>query len=351
MGRGDGLHVARLDHRCVGAHLGQHLGRVRALEQRIAVPAAAARVVEPGLGAVGRRVGQRHRVREVQHDAQLRGGALRAQRLQRQAVAQQQVVRDLDRDAARLDARREVALVVAQHRDDPGLVVRRDRGHAVAEAALHAQRVVDEVVHRLARIPAALVLQRLRQVPVVERQVRLESARQQAVDEAVVERQPLLVPGALAQRLHARPRDREAVEVDAQAGDQVEVGIEPVVVVAGDVAVAGVGDHAGHAAEAVPDRFALAVLEGGALDLEGTGGHAPREIGRELQEKIGGGRHGVGRKRAHLTAPAVRPAMSWRDVIAKRTMSGIVAMADPHISAPHSVFIVDCRLRSASGSV
>ncbi len=350
-GGGDGLHVARLHHRRIGAQFGHDLGRIRALEQRVGVPAPAARVVELRLGAVGRRVGERHRVREVQHDAQLGDGACGAQRLQRQAVAEHQVVGDLRGDAARLDARGESAFVVAQHRDHPRLVVRRDGGQPVAQATLDAQRVVDEVVHRRARIPAALVLQRLRQVPVVERQVRRQPARQQAVDEAVVERQALLVPGALAQRLHARPRDREAVEVDAQAGDQIEVGVEPVVVVAGDVAVARVGDRAGDAAEAIPDRFALAVLEGGAFDLEGARGHAPYEIGRELQGKVGGGRHGVGRKRAHLTAPAVRPAMSWRDVIAKRTMSGIVAMAEPHISAPHSVFIVDCRLRSASGSV
>ena len=105
-----------------------------------------------------------------------------------------------------LDAGGEVALLVAQHGHHPGLVVRGQRRQAVTQAAVHAQHIVDEAVHRVARGPAAAVLQGLRQVPVVQGQVRLQAAREHAVDQAVVEGQALLVPGPLAERLHARPR-------------------------------------------------------------------------------------------------------------------------------------------------
>ena len=48
--------------------------------------------------------------------------------------------------------------------------------------------------------------------------------------------------------------------------------------VAGNVAIAGIGDGAVFAAEAVPNGGAFAVLFGGPLDLEGTGGYPPDEV-------------------------------------------------------------------------
>jgi hypothetical protein len=135
----------------VGAQLGQHVGRVVALEERVGVPAAAARVGQVGGGDVGRHGRGGHGGGEVEHDAQPALGAVGPQRLQRQAVAEQQVVRHLGGDLAALDAGREVALVVAQRGDDPGLVVRGDAGEAVAQARVHVARVVDEAVHRVAR--------------------------------------------------------------------------------------------------------------------------------------------------------------------------------------------------------
>jgi hypothetical protein len=65
-------------------------------------------------------------------------------------------------------------------------------------------------------------------------------------------------------------------------------------VVAGDVAVGAVGDRAGHAAEAVPDRLALAVFVGGTLDLERTGRHTLDKAGRETVGKVAIGEQGLG---------------------------------------------------------
>jgi hypothetical protein len=75
--------------------------------------------------------------------------------------------------------------------------VRRDAGQAVAEAARDLGGVVGEARHDVARQPAAIVVQRLRQVPVVERRMRLDAGGQQFVEQAVVEREAGLVPGAL----------------------------------------------------------------------------------------------------------------------------------------------------------
>jgi hypothetical protein len=226
--------------------------------------------------------------------AQLAFCPVGAQRLQGQPVAEQQVVGHLRRDLAALDAGRKVALLVAQHGDDPGLVVRSDPVEPVTQAGLHMAGVVDEAVHGVAVVPAAAVLQALRQVPVVQRRPGLDAALFQAIDQPLVEIQALGIELAVASRLHARPGDGEAVGVDAQRGDQVEVVVQAVVVVAGHVAVAGVGDGAGLPAEAVPDGFALAILEGGAFDLEAAGGDAPDEVGRELavQRCLGNLRHG-----------------------------------------------------------
>ena len=177
---------------------------------------------------------------------------------------------------------------MAQLGHHPGLVVGGDGGDAITESRRHGARIVDEARHGVARRPAAVVLQGLRQVPVVQGQVGRDAARQQAVDQALVELQPGLVERAPPLGLDARPADREAVGIDPQGRDQVQVGVQPVVVVTGPAAVGAVGDGAGLATEAVPDRLALAVGLRGALDLERASGDAPDEVRREAAVKSGG---------------------------------------------------------------
>jgi len=153
-------------------------------------------------------------------------------------------------------------------------------------------------VDRVACGPTALLLKLGRQVPVIERQVGLDAARHQAVHQPLVEVESLGVEGARAGGLHTRPRHREAVRVDAQRADHVEVFGPAVVVVASHVAVAGVGNRAGYAAEAVPDGRTFAVLGRGALDLVGAGGDTPDEVTGKGGQDVGrdgerdGGFHG-----------------------------------------------------------
>ncbi len=230
---------------------------------------AARRLVVHGL--VGDRVGHR----EVEADAPLHLVAS-AERVQHQAVAEQQVVRGDQAHRTFLTARSVHAGGVAEEGRAPRLVERRPHRDAVAEHVVHGRRQVGEAVRRVAVGPAAGVLEGLGQVPVVERQPRVDPVPEQLVDEPVVERQPLRVDLSAA-RPDAGPGDGEAIGRQAELGHQRDVVGHAVVVVAGDVAVVAVRDRTRGVREGVPDRRRAAVLVGGALDLVRRRGGAPEE--------------------------------------------------------------------------
>jgi hypothetical protein len=150
-------------------------------------------------------------------------------------------------------------------------------GDAVAEALGDDRGVVGEREGRVALRPAAPVLERLRQVPVVEGDGRGDAGLQQTVDQLVVEGQALGVHRAVAVRDDARPGDRQAVGVDAQPAHQGDVLAPAVVVVAGHVAVVAAGGLPRGVREGVPDRRRAAVLRHGPLDLVRRGGRAHRK--------------------------------------------------------------------------
>ena len=87
-----------------------------------------------------------------------------------EAVPEQQVVGGREAGRAVLPARGVHAGGVAEERRAPRLVERGPDPHPVAERVVHRGGVVGEPVGGVAVGPAARVLQRLRQVPVVERQ-------------------------------------------------------------------------------------------------------------------------------------------------------------------------------------
>src|SRR4029078_12458759 len=100
--------------------------------------------------------------------------------------------------------------------------------------------------------PAAALLQCLRQIPMIEAEPRLDAGLFQRVDEAAVIVEPARVGLAAAGRLHAGPRDREAIGLEPGPLDQRDVLGIAAVRVTGDVAAAAVLDLAGLAAKAVP---------------------------------------------------------------------------------------------------
>ena len=86
-----------------------------------------------------------------------------------------------------LPAGRVLADLVAEEADAPGLVVRHPVLHAVAQVTGDHVGVFGEGLGRGTGRPAALVLERLRQVPVIERGEGLDARLQQGVDQAAVE--------------------------------------------------------------------------------------------------------------------------------------------------------------------
>ena len=107
------------------------------------------------------------------------------------AVAQQQMVCDRGRVEHQLLAGRVLAGRISERRDDARLVDGDPVLHPVGETFAHDRRIVGEAVDGRAVEPAAVVLERLRQVPVVEGHHRLRPGLEHLVDEAVVEVQAL----------------------------------------------------------------------------------------------------------------------------------------------------------------
>ena len=289
----------------------QH-GRVGPAQDRVQEPAVLVGVHALRGGLVARAV-RAHRV-EVERDPDRR--ARRAQRVDRQPVREQQMVRDAERRRPVADARRLAADGVSEDRHHPRLVVRDPALDDVAELGRHVRRVVGEAQRGVTHRPAAGLLAGLREVPVVERRDGLDAALQAALDQPPIPRHAARVQRPAPVRLHPRPGDREAIGLDPQRCHQVEIGRPAVVVIAGHVAGVAVDHGARLVAEAVPDRLAAPVLAHGAFDLVGRGGRAEAEPRREpaLAGRQGsGGRH-------PFTAPAVMPFTSQR-CVAKKAMS------------------------------
>jgi hypothetical protein len=85
------------------------------------------------------------------------------------------------------------------------LVDREEVPHAVAELLGDVGSVVPECLGRVPVLPSALVLERLRQIPVVERGERRDARRDQLVHQPVVKVEAFRVRRARALREDARP--------------------------------------------------------------------------------------------------------------------------------------------------
>jgi hypothetical protein len=284
----DTLEVAGSDELVVGElrRHAQQPGVVRAVDQGVEPDPVA-----DGVDAVGdvphlwtlRLLGPDGR--EVEHDAHVDRVSAGAQPLGGQRVAEHQVVGGAVRASALPAPGGVHAGGVPEVGRAPRLVVGGPEADAVAEAPVDDLGVVGEGLGGAALEPAALVLEGLGEVPVVERAGGLHAALEQGVDEPVVVVQaPLLhAPAALGD--DARPGDREAVPVKTGAGDEVGVLGVAVVGVARDRAVRAVPDRAGARGEGVPDRGAAAVLGARAL-------HLVRRRGGAQLEALGPGQPG-----------------------------------------------------------
>src|SRR5215211_1838665 len=170
------------------------------------------------------------------------------------------------------------SLAIAQPGRDPGLVQGDPERNRVTERLVNDPGVLGEPLARLPHGPSAAIFQRLRQVPVVERQHRFYGALPQALYELAVVVETLLVCETVPLRLYPGPGHGEAVGLQPEVGHEIEVFFEAVVLVAGDIAGVAVENLSGGVGEGVPDRGSAAVLVHGSLDLVGRCRRAPQEI-------------------------------------------------------------------------
>ena len=250
-------------------------------------------VVEAGRGGVGGAVAGRPRRGVVVGDRD-RGSGVRADGGDRQPMAEQLVVGDRERVEEQGVTGCVRAEGVPHGHVDEGFVQRDPHLDPVAERLRDQAGVVGEAVGGVPVQPAAGILEGLRQIPVEQGGHGIDPPVQQGVDEPVVERQAGRVDRAAAGGLDPGPGDREAVRVDTEVGEQVDILGVPVVMVARHCTAAAVGDPAGFGGEGVPDRRSAPVLVDRTLDLIGGGRGTPGEPGRESHALLLGTRKFLG---------------------------------------------------------
>src|SRR5262245_7836988 len=157
------------------------------------------------------------------------------------------------------------------------LVDREEMADAVAQLLGHVAGVVRERIDGVAVLPSTLVLQRLRQLPVIQRGERRDPGSDQLVDQAVVEVETLRVWLTGPGREDARPGDGEPIRVRAEVLHQRDILLIAMIVVVCDVAGIAVLDVAWCVGIGVPDRGTLAIFIPRALDLVRGRAGAPKE--------------------------------------------------------------------------
>ena len=153
--------------------------------------------------------------------------------------------------------------------------------HAPLKMRRHGSCIGGKRLGCICVLPAALVLQGLRQIPVIQRNIRLYACRKQGIHKAVVPSQPCRVDLALPFRENARPSDGKPVGSQMHRLEQVDILLPAVVAVAGNVPGFPVFGFARRMAEGVPDGGSAPILIHTALDLIGCGRRTPDKIFRK----------------------------------------------------------------------
>src|SRR5258708_23004709 len=178
------------------------------------------------------------------------------------------------------------ARAVAEIGRAPGLIQRDPVGHAVTQPARYRLHIVGKRLSGTTVEPAAIVLQCLRQIPVIERRYRRDATLEQIVDQALVKVQPARVGSALACGQNPRPGNRKTVGAMAETPHHLDLPIHPALIVGGNVSRVAAMNLARRRAEHVPNGWATPVFTGRALDLVGGGGSSPEKACRETGGKL-----------------------------------------------------------------
>mmetsp|Transcript_49640 Transcript_49640/g.156236 ORF Transcript_49640/g.156236 Transcript_49640/m.156236 type:complete len:332 (-) Transcript_49640:440-1435(-) len=216
--------------------------------------------------------------------ALLLGPEVRAVALDGPSVRQDHVVRHGVglRGGVVLVARSVLTVGVAQHRCTPRLVDGAPVPDPVAKLFEAHDCIALEVIDHLFAKPATiLVLQDLRQVPMVDRHHGRDLAGDELVEQRPVELDRLGVDLAPPGGQQARPGDGEAVGRQAYLAHEFHILAEPVVVVAGHCTAFVVRDLARNLCKRIPYAGRATVLRCGALNLVGCCRGPPEEVVRE----------------------------------------------------------------------
>ncbi len=259
-----------------------HLRRIRPEQHRIEVLP-----VHVGVGPLGgREVFRRLRCRvlrfEVYHQADL-VPACGAVGLHRGAVGAEQVVRRQRGLVPVGVARGEYPVQIAAIGHHPRLVERGPELHPVVQRPDNMGGIVREPAGNVAVEPAAPVVQRGGEVPVVQRDHRLDAVLQQPVHQPVVEGQACRIGRPPAGREEPAPGNAEAIGVEAQLRHQRDIALGQTVVIAGHVARLAVGRPARRMGKTVPDTGAGPVGQRRAFNLIGGGRGAPEKPGGNVR--------------------------------------------------------------------
>ena len=220
---------------------------------------------------------QRHR------EIRLRSG-LGTHCLAHQTMCQIQVMGGAERERAGAQARRMLGAAVAQVRRAPRFVERGVGVHTVAKALGHNAGILRHAERGLTvqpAIPVRILIQILRQIPMVERHNRVDAVFEQLVDNALVEIEALLVRLAVRGGNDARHANREPVCVHAEIAHELEIVLPAVVEIVGLVSGVAIQHAARGVREHIPDRRRAAVFVHRAFDLVGGSRGAELEALRE----------------------------------------------------------------------
>src|SRR5882757_143625 len=170
---------------------------------------------------------------------------------------------------------------VAYIHEGEELVDREEVLSPVAERPGHIAGIIRKRFGGVARLPPALVLKRLRQVPVIESRKGFDAGFEKRIDEAAVEVEALCIRLTEAAGKDSWPGDGETVRLNPQILHEPQIILVAMIVIDRDIRVVAVPDLARRVRVAVPDRCAATVFLYSALDLKRGRGDTPGETLRK----------------------------------------------------------------------
>ena len=205
---------------------------------------------------------------------------MRAQHVDAGAVGEVDMMDRAQQGCAIGQARGMPAESIAEQREERRLVEGGEPLDAIAVATGDERRIIGKPAGTIAIGPAAAIVERLREIPVIEAEPGLDAGRQQGVDQTVVKGEAGLVGRAAAGGKDARPRRRKTIGTYPEIAHQRDVLAVAVVVIARDVAGIAVGDAPLLPTERIPDAGAAPVLIRGALRSDSSRWKRPKQTRR-----------------------------------------------------------------------